>query len=93
MRQSVRCRKETIYHLQAAHSLRVATRPTTRGRIARPGALATFLTHLIATARQIPQTCERRRADPDEVIAAYRATIERLQKLNKAIRLNLIRVQ
>jgi hypothetical protein len=45
--------------------------------------VSNFLTHLIATARQEPQTRERRRADPAEVIAAYRATVERLQSLNK----------
>jgi len=42
-----------------------------------------FITHLIATARQLPQTRERRRADPADVIAAYRATVERIQKLNE----------
>lgn len=47
--------------------------------------VAAFLTHVIATARKVPQTCERRRAEPDEVIAAYRATIEKLQKLNEKI--------
>ena len=40
---------------------------------------------LIATGR-LPQTREKRRADPAEVIAAYRATVERLQKLNEKIR-------
>jgi len=34
---------------------------------------AAFLAHLIAMKDQHPQTRERRRADPDEVIAAYRA--------------------
>jgi hypothetical protein len=34
---------------------------------------ATFLAHLIATARQVPQTRERRRAEPAEAIAAYQA--------------------
>ena len=38
--------------------------------------VSTFLTHLIATARHLPQTCERRRADPADVIAAYRATVK-----------------
>jgi hypothetical protein len=45
--------------------------------------VSNFLTHLIATARHEPQTRERRRADPAEVIAAYRATVERLQSLNR----------
>ena len=43
---------------------------------------ATFLAHLIATARQMPQARERRRADPADVIAAYQATIEKLKALN-----------
>jgi hypothetical protein len=45
--------------------------------------VACFITQLIATAGRLPQTRERRRADPTEVIAAYRATVERLQKLNE----------
>jgi hypothetical protein len=45
--------------------------------------VSNFLTQLIATARQVPQTRERRRADPAEVIAAYRAMVERLQKLDE----------
>jgi hypothetical protein len=35
---------------------------------------AGFLAHLIATAEQLPQTRERRRAEPAEAIAAYRTT-------------------
>jgi hypothetical protein len=45
--------------------------------------VSTFITQLIATARHVPQTREKRRADPEQVIAAYRATVERLQKLNE----------
>jgi hypothetical protein len=45
---------------------------------------ANFLTQLIANARQLPQTCEKRRAEPNEVIAAYRETIAKIQKLNAA---------
>jgi hypothetical protein len=44
--------------------------------------IATFLTHLIATEEHVPQTREKRRADPEEVIAAYKATIARLRQLN-----------
>jgi len=33
-----------------------------------------FLAHLIATKEQAPQTRERRRAEPADAIAAYRAT-------------------
>ena len=39
---------------------------------------ATFLTQLIATARQLPQARARRRAEPAEVIAAYQTTIAKL---------------
>ena len=35
---------------------------------------AAFLAHLIATKNHLPQTRERRRAEPTEAIAAYRAT-------------------
>jgi hypothetical protein len=45
--------------------------------------VASFITQLIANAGRLPQTRDRRRADPAEVIAAYRATVERLQKLNE----------
>jgi hypothetical protein len=34
---------------------------------------AGFLAHLIATAQQLPQTRERRRAEPEQVIALYAA--------------------
>ena len=40
--------------------------PLTRGDSA-------FLAHLIATKTQAPQTREKRRAEPAEVLAAYRA--------------------
>jgi hypothetical protein len=45
--------------------------------------VASFVTQLIANAARLPQTRDKRRAEPTEVIAAYRATIERLQKLNE----------
>ena len=45
--------------------------------------VASFVTQLIANASRVPQTREKRRAEPAEVIAAYRATVERLQKLNE----------
>jgi hypothetical protein len=47
---------------------------------------AGFLAHLIATQRRLPQTRERRRAEPEDVIAAYKATIARLQAANENIR-------
>jgi hypothetical protein len=34
---------------------------------------ASFLAHLIATDRQVPQTRERRRGEPADAIAAYAA--------------------
>jgi hypothetical protein len=40
-----------------------------------------FLAHLLATRLQFPQARERRRAEPDEAIAAYRATLARLRRL------------
>ena len=41
---------------------------------ARDHRCATFLAHLIATKDRLPQTRERRRAEPADAIAAYRAT-------------------
>jgi len=52
--------------------LAVLDRDTTHVRAGR-GANADFMAHLIATAAQAPQTRARRRARPDEVVAAYRA--------------------
>jgi hypothetical protein len=43
---------------------------------------SSFVAQLIANVRGLPQTRERRRADPAEVIAAYRDTIERIRQLN-----------
>lgn len=51
-----------------------AERPERRrvGRLAASGRpSATFLAHLIAVARQEPQTCERRRLDPIEAARRY----------------------
>ena len=45
--------------------------------------VASFITQLLANAGRLPQAREKRRADPAEVIAAYRATVDRLQKLNE----------
>jgi hypothetical protein len=39
---------------------------------------AAFLTHLIATAEQVPQLREKCRAEPQEAAAAYQAAVERL---------------
>jgi hypothetical protein len=45
--------------------------PDTRTVLARPS--APFLAQLIAAKRNLPQARERRRAEPREAIAAYRA--------------------
>jgi hypothetical protein len=42
-----------------------------------PRARAVFLAHLIATRRQAPQTCARRRAEPDEAARAYQTGLAR----------------
>ena len=56
-----------------------AHEPHARGPIQRA---SNFVTQLIASARQVPQARQRRRAEPAEVIAAYQATIARIRKLN-----------
>ena len=57
---------------------------TQQDRSHRPIQRATsFVAQLIANAGGLPQTRTKRRADPSEVIAAYRATVERLQRLNE----------
>jgi hypothetical protein len=44
---------------------------------------ASFVAQLIACNARLPQSRQRRRAEPAEVIAAYRETVERIQTLNK----------
>jgi hypothetical protein len=52
----------------------IALQPVERAEpTMRAGPQASFLAHLIATDRQLPQTRERRRAEPAEAIAAYAA--------------------
>lgn len=43
---------------------------------------ASFVAQLIANVHRMPQARERRKADPAEVIAAYRETIARLRELS-----------
>jgi hypothetical protein len=50
----------------------IVTAPATAEPVALPRQAA-FLAHLIATKEMAPQTRERRRAEPNEAIAAYRA--------------------
>lgn len=45
-----------------------------------PVRVAAFVAHLIATDRHLPQTCERRRAEPSEAIAAYRAAFAKTHR-------------
>jgi hypothetical protein len=49
--------------------------PTREAPTAGQRPYAGFLAHLIATADQLPQTRERRRAEPEDAIAAYRSTV------------------
>ena len=44
--------------------------------------ITSFLAQLIATSEKLPQTREKRRAEPADVIAAYQATVSRLRQLN-----------
>jgi hypothetical protein len=46
---------------------------------------AAFLTQLIATRQQAPQTRTRRRAEPDEAIAAYAGTDDRPLPAGRAL--------
>ena len=46
---------------------------------------APFLAHLIATARQAPQTRLRRRAEPEQAAAAYAAAPRRASCRRKAV--------
>jgi hypothetical protein len=45
---------------------------------------AAFLAHLIATERRVPQLRERRRGDPREAAAAYRAICARPSAASRA---------
>jgi len=49
------------------------TAPSETSVRSRTHADASFLAHLIATDQKLPQTRVRRRAEPQEVIAVYRA--------------------
>ena len=44
-----------------------------------PRSNSTFVTHLIATAEHVPQTCSVRRATPADAQSAYSANQHRLQ--------------
>ena len=67
-----------------SRALVVLARAANETRMFRPmQRAATFLTQLLATSLHMPQARERRRAEPVEVIAAYRAAIARLHQLNR----------
>jgi len=53
-------------------------------RVSRPD--ATFLTHLIATAQQLPQTRHLRRAAPQEALSAYAAHLAPAQRTGRQTR-------
>ena len=55
-----------------------AVRPTSRAN-------ADFVAHLIATSAQAPQTRARRRANPEEAIAAYHALGHGLAPAGRAL--------
>jgi len=64
----------------------IAIEPVSQVRVHRPiQRTATFLTQLIANARQLPQTRTRRRAEPAEAIATYRETIAKLAPVGQLL--------
>jgi hypothetical protein len=68
-------------HSPSCQRALIAIEPPSPTRPHRPiQRTATFLTQLIANSRQVPQARARRRAEPAEVIAVYRATIAALHR-------------
>jgi hypothetical protein len=71
-------RRETVTppapHVASSRALIPLTpaEPSETSMRSRTHADASFLAHLIATDQKLPQTRERRRAEPRDVIAAYR---------------------
>lgn len=61
-----------------------ARRRATDFHMARPD--PTFVTHLIATAQQLPQTRGLRRAAPSDVLSAYTAHMQPAQRLGRQTR-------
>jgi hypothetical protein len=53
-------------------------------RMSRPD--PTFVTHLIATAEQVPQTRHLRRAAPQEALSAYAAHLAPAQQIGRQTR-------
>lgn len=46
---------------------------------------AVFLAHMIATKVRAPQTCEKRRADPDDANASYRQTTQPIARTGRIV--------
>lgn len=61
-------------------ALTVVAAPSAREAATLARGDAAFLAQLIATKVQMPQTRARRRAEPDEAIAAYRAAAQRVAR-------------
>jgi hypothetical protein len=59
----------------ASRALVALTPAAAADKTPQPCHQAPFLAQLLAMKDQHPQTRERRRAEPDEVLAAYRATV------------------
>jgi hypothetical protein len=51
--------------------------------ISRPS--ADFVAHLIATSAKLPQTRERRRAEPEQAVAVYAALSQRSTRSGRAL--------
>lgn len=61
----------------AANAALVPQTPRQRGVLTRgPHNDAAFITHLLATAEQVPQTRNLRRASPQDALAGYRAAMQ-----------------
>jgi hypothetical protein len=70
---------------ETGHAL-IAVAPVDRGEDPHHWPRASFLAHLIATAEQLPQTRERRRADPEHVTALYAAASARYPSAGRRMR-------
>lgn len=67
-----RSQQDSVNHESASRAL-IVTVPETAASQPQNYRQAPFLAHLIATRELAPQTRERRRAEPGEALAAYRA--------------------
>jgi hypothetical protein len=67
--------RELVKDVAGRALLVVEPQPVTNEPVASNFRQAPFLAQLIATKDKHPQTCERRRAAPSDVIGAYRAVV------------------